>query len=159
MKNHKEEFKKIHGRGPVRVLGILARVLMGIGLAALFAFAFAILVKVLWNWIMPSVFGLSVIGFWQAFGLLLLAKIFFGGHGHGDHRRVPRDSHRHIHDWFNHNACDPGMLQREAWIGGYESGTRDHFNAFWEAEGRQAFEDYLQRKRSGPDRSAQPEDE
>lgn len=157
--NHKEEFKRIHRRGPARILGILVRVLMGIGIAALFAFAFAILVKVLWNWIMPPLFGLSMIGFWQAFGLLLLAKIFFGGHGHGDHHRVPKDSHRHFHDWLNHHATDPGMLQREACIGGSESGTRDHFNAFWEAEGRRAFETFLQRRRSESKQSSPPEDQ
>jgi hypothetical protein len=35
----------------------------------------------LWNWLMPTIFKLPEIGFWQAIGLLLLAQIFFkGGH-------------------------------------------------------------------------------
>jgi hypothetical protein len=35
----------------------------------------------LWNWLMPTIFKLPEIGFWQAVGLLLLARIFFkGGH-------------------------------------------------------------------------------
>ena len=33
----------------------------------------------LWNWLMPPLFGLHAIGFWQAFGLLILAKLLFGG--------------------------------------------------------------------------------
>jgi chromate transport protein ChrA len=33
----------------------------------------------LWNWLMPGLFGLHSIGFWQALGLLLLSKILFGG--------------------------------------------------------------------------------
>ena len=33
----------------------------------------------LWNWLVPLVFGLRVIGYWQALGLLLLSKILFGG--------------------------------------------------------------------------------
>jgi len=32
----------------------------------------------LWNWLMPDIFGLKVINFWQALGLNLLASILFG---------------------------------------------------------------------------------
>lgn len=32
----------------------------------------------LWNWIAVSLFGLPVIGYWQAFGLQLLCHILFG---------------------------------------------------------------------------------
>ncbi len=33
----------------------------------------------LWNWLMPLLFGLRLINFWQAIGLLFLSKILFGG--------------------------------------------------------------------------------
>jgi hypothetical protein len=33
----------------------------------------------LWNWLMPSLFGLKLISYWQAVGLLILSKILFGG--------------------------------------------------------------------------------
>jgi hypothetical protein len=33
----------------------------------------------LWNWLMPALFGWHLISFWQAVGLLALAKILFGG--------------------------------------------------------------------------------
>jgi hypothetical protein len=33
----------------------------------------------LWNWLMPSIFGLPVLTFWQAVGLLGLSWILFGG--------------------------------------------------------------------------------
>ena len=33
----------------------------------------------LWNWLMPSLFGLHTITFWQAIGLLALSWILFGG--------------------------------------------------------------------------------
>jgi Ca2+/H+ antiporter, TMEM165/GDT1 family len=45
----------------------------------------------LWNWLMPSLFGLMRIGFWQALGLLVLSKILFGGFRHG--------SWHHRHHW------------------------------------------------------------
>lgn len=37
----------------------------------------------LWNWLMPVIFGLTAINFWQALGLFALARILFGfGRGH-----------------------------------------------------------------------------
>lgn len=42
----------------------------------------------LWNWLMPPIFHLHVITYWQAVGLLLLSKILLGGfHRHGRHCR------------------------------------------------------------------------
>jgi hypothetical protein len=42
----------------------------------------------LWNWLMPMLFGLRTVTFWQAIGLLLLSKLLFGGfHGRGGRRR------------------------------------------------------------------------
>jgi len=40
---------------------------------------FSFVVMSLWNWLMPAVFGLRVITFWQALGLLVLSKILLGG--------------------------------------------------------------------------------
>ena len=35
----------------------------------------------LWNWLMPEIFKLPAIGFWQAVGILILSQILFrGGH-------------------------------------------------------------------------------
>ena len=31
----------------------------------------------LWNWLMPEIFGLKAIGFWQAVGLNFLSSILF----------------------------------------------------------------------------------
>jgi hypothetical protein len=38
-------------------------------------------VRMLWNWLLPPLFGWKVITFWQALGLLALSRILFGGHG------------------------------------------------------------------------------
>jgi hypothetical protein len=42
---------------------------------------FGLAVSALWNVLMPEVFGLHTIGFWQALGLLALSWILFGGFG------------------------------------------------------------------------------
>jgi hypothetical protein len=39
------------------------------------------LVMLLWNWLMPALFGLGPVTFWQAFGLLALCRLLFGGLG------------------------------------------------------------------------------
>jgi len=58
-----------------------------IGILAIAVFGFAIMS--LWNWLMPLLFRLRPIGFWQALGLLVLSKLLFGGfHHHGS-----RDMH------------------------------------------------------------------
>lgn len=45
----------------------------------LVAAALSVVFMSLWNWLMPPLFGLHRIGFWQALGLLILGKILFGG--------------------------------------------------------------------------------
>jgi Ca2+/H+ antiporter, TMEM165/GDT1 family len=61
------------------------------GVAALAIFGFV--VKALWNWLIPGLFGLHALTFWQALGLLALSWILFGGlrggprFGRGHHLR------------------------------------------------------------------------
>lgn len=50
----------------------------------LFTFLGGEVVKALWNWLLPSLFGARQITFWQAVGLLALCRILVGGFGlHG----------------------------------------------------------------------------
>ena len=39
----------------------------------------SLILQLLWNWLMPVIFGLTEITYWQAVGLLLLSKILFTG--------------------------------------------------------------------------------
>jgi hypothetical protein len=52
-------------------------VLLVIGVLMLAIILFGAPLMVLWNWLMPTMFGLSEITFWQACGLQLLATILF----------------------------------------------------------------------------------
>jgi hypothetical protein len=58
--------------------------LAGIFLVTIALFGFAVLF--LWNWLIPAVFGLPEITYFQAAGLLVLARILFGGIGMGSGR-------------------------------------------------------------------------
>lgn len=44
---------------------------------------FGLVVMMLWNWLLPPLFGLPEITFWQALGLFVLSKVLFGGWRHG----------------------------------------------------------------------------
>ncbi len=52
--------------------------LMPVGFLLLIA-AVGAVVMLLWNWLMPALFGLVTISFWQALGIFILARILFGG--------------------------------------------------------------------------------
>lgn len=52
---------------------------------AVFAGALGGIAMLLWNWLIPVIFGLPTISFWQAVGLLALCRILFGGLGSGHH--------------------------------------------------------------------------
>jgi hypothetical protein len=69
-----------------RIMWIFGGVIFGAGIALVFGF----IVRALWNWLMPSIFGLGEITYWQAWGLVLLSHILFKGsrdsnHGHSNH--------------------------------------------------------------------------
>jgi hypothetical protein len=46
----------------------------------------------LWNWLMPALFKLPSVTFWQGFGLLMLGRLLFGGWGGGGYRMWGRMS-------------------------------------------------------------------
>ena len=54
------------------------------------AIGFTYITMSLWNALMPELFGLKLLTFWQTLGLLALSWLFFGrfrGHGMGHHWR------------------------------------------------------------------------
>lgn len=72
----KPRLKKLILFAPAAILGML-----------LFVFIGGEIVKQLWNWLLPLLFGWREITFWQALGILLLCRILFGGSGwHGSGR-------------------------------------------------------------------------
>ncbi len=54
---------------------------LAIGGLVLFVAVGGEVVKQLWNWLLPPIFGWRQITFWQALGLLALCRILFGGLG------------------------------------------------------------------------------
>ena len=54
-------------------------IIASIILVALICFLSGWVTMLLWNWLVPVIFGLETITFWQALGLIVLVKLVFGG--------------------------------------------------------------------------------
>ncbi len=68
--------KKMIFIAPLAILGILLFIAIG-----------GEIVMLLWNWLLPPLFGWRMITFWQGLGILALCRILFGGFGrHGFQR-------------------------------------------------------------------------
>ncbi|MGI4743476.1 MAG: hypothetical protein ACRYG7_50635 [Janthinobacterium lividum] len=53
--------------------------------AALFVVVAVFATMSLWNWLMPMIFHLPLLNFWQTLGLVVLSRILTGGFGRGRH--------------------------------------------------------------------------
>ncbi len=81
---------------PEKVLIVIGFVILGIGLVFLFGW----IVMLLWNWLMPDIFGVGRVSYWQAWGLLLLSCILFKDFGSGDSGRSDRKRKRHLRQYI-----------------------------------------------------------
>jgi len=53
---------------------------VGVAIGAVIVAIIVTIFRWLWNTTMPEVFGLKQLSFWQAFKIMLLAGLLFGGH-------------------------------------------------------------------------------
>ena len=60
----------------------IGKVVMMIIFFILAVVVFGVIVMSLWNALLPAIFGVKSITLLQAFGILVLSKILFGGFGH-----------------------------------------------------------------------------
>lgn len=72
----------------------------GLFIAAVTAFFFGFILMLLWNWLMPVIFKLPNITFWQSWGLVLLTHILFkaGPHNHGGDYSRRDDFRKKFHE-------------------------------------------------------------
>ena len=111
-------------------------------------------IMLLWNWLMPLLFHITIITFWQAVGLALLARLLFGS---SHHRWNHWDKARRMHEW--HGGCC-GRHPFHNWKSRREQGENcrayyrswQYYDKFWEEEGEKAFQDYVKRKSENPDK-------
>ncbi len=114
---------KMRGKSPIKIAGII---IFGAIAITCFAILFGFVVMWLWNWLMPDIFGLTTISYWQAVGLFILAKIIFGGFGGSDKSSSSSDK-----------SCKPKSKS--------DFSKWKHYDDYWKEEGDKAYNDYVDR--------------
>jgi hypothetical protein len=102
------------------------------------AFLFGAIIMWLWNGLMPLIFHLGVITFWQAVGLAILARLLFGGFHHG-------------HNHYGHHRYGPWRhryyMRHDKNCRNYSNGTKwSYYEQYWNEEGEKAFDEYIKHK-------------
>jgi hypothetical protein len=141
--NYQYEQKQYPRRMAPRIGRVFGWAVIGLIFVCLFALIFGFVVKWLWNVLMPAVFGLGAISFWQAVALVILAKLLFGGFGH-PHQRDPKSWHNwgRYTDW--HRSWDRYGEKRESMKNRFRDWKA--YRRFWEDEGKDAFRAYVDRQ-------------
>lgn len=109
------------------------KVLFMIIAAIIFLLLFGYGFMLLWNWLMPDVFGLPSLSYWQGVGILVMAKLLFGnfeGKGHKKHSKKPRKHYKEKMGDYCRNDFSK-------W---------EFYDEFWKEEGKKAFEAYVERE-------------
>ena len=85
--------------------------ILGVGFIALCGWV----VMLLWNWLMPDIFSLKQINYWQAWGLLILCTILFKGmHFRDDSRRTDKKRRRELRRYLREEQPANGKEQPES---------------------------------------------
>lgn len=113
---------KMRKRSPLEIVGMIIFGAIAItGLAILFGYV----IMWLWNWLMPEIFGLTTLNYWQAVGLFILFKLLLGGCGRGrggkGHKKSCKKS-AHKSDFSK-------------W---------KHYDKFWAEEGDKHYQQYVE---------------
>jgi hypothetical protein len=106
-----------------------------VGFTAL-AFLFGAIIMWLWNGLMPDIFHLGLITYWQGLGLAILGRLIFGGFHHGG-------MHRRGHGPWMHRR---GMGYEGRCRGNSPSTKWSYYEQYWNEEGENAFNEYVKRK-------------
>jgi len=141
MTSHTDTSKKPFRSKRSRIAHKIGHVFFGLVAITGFALLFGLVVMWLWNWLLPELFGIAVIGYWQAFGLVILARILFGG-------ILPRSRHssKEKHPWPPPPPPphDPDLNGSSCWD---YADRRSHrwwyYKKFWKDVGKTAFEEYM----------------
>lgn len=86
----------------------------------------------MWNGTIAPTFGIRSISFWQAVGLFVPAKLFFGFGFNGSNRRIRSRRGRRRHRSRGDDAAPA-----------YAPADDESFRMYWQEEGREAYQAFL----------------
>lgn len=120
--------KSLNGKYDSRFEKIIKTIIKGLFFAAigfLILALFGFVVKWLWNSLLPDIFGVKEISYWQGLGLLVLGRLLFGGFG-SDNKSTTRKK----------EVTPPRKIEN----------NQDYdalYDLWWKEQGEGSFEAYL----------------
>ena len=133
-------------KGALKVLKVIGFVILGIAAAFLFGLA----IMLLWNWLMPMIFGLTTLTYWQAVGVLVLASLLFGRFGSrsGD-GKSEKKKNRPVRDSIKEEIKKEFEKEfKKEFEGKDNENYDDMYDKWWSEEGESRFEEYMASKKS-----------
>ncbi len=95
---------------------ILIQIMLGLILSGLFGLGFGYFVMLLWNGLLPDIWGWKEITYWQGVGLVILSRLLFGSHGYhkavNQHKTDDKKSDRYYEQWWEREGA--GSVNRYA---------------------------------------------
>ncbi len=123
---------KIRTKKPSSIVGWIV---LGVMAALAFATLFGFIVMWLWNALIPDIFGLIRIDYWQAVGLLILFKVLFSGFGGSSGNKSSAKK--------KYNCKDDSIKN--------DFSKWELYDKFWEEEGGEAYKAYIKRTNGDDD--------
>lgn len=111
-----------------RLLLIIQHVALGLAVAVVFGLLFGWVVMVAWNAVVPDLLAMPALTYWQAFAMLVLTRVLVGSFNHGSHGHKTR-------------PCAPSRSS--------SASDATLYAAWWEKEGKPAFEAHAARHLAG----------
>ena len=113
-----------------KTFGIIGMVIGGIALALLCTFG----IMWLWNWLMPMLFGLTTITYWQGLGLAVLGRLLMGGFGGGGGGGRHKDCD---------DECHPVRAEfKKEFKKEFDKEFDKTYDEWWENQGKESYEAY-----------------
>lgn len=121
-----------------KIIRIIGMVIAGAAGALLLAGLFGFIFMHLWNYLMPDLFGIRTITFFQGVGLVILSKILFGSIKHHPGRHIGKTLSRKMKKRCGHlNDFPPEVAE-----------NYDEYCEYWEMEGSEGFKKFMHKNRS-----------
>jgi len=125
-----------------KIVKVIFIVIFGAIAIVALALLFGYVVMLLWNWLIPAIFGLGVISFWQAVGIVILAKLLFGGFGGGSGRsgRRKKNLEKRLKHRLREKCSETGIKEWRM------------YDEYWAEEGKAAYQAFIARRQTGDGR-------
>lgn len=137
-----DEKCKDSAKGAKKALKVIGMVVLGIAAA----FLFGLVILLLWNWLMPHIFGVPEITYWEGIGLLILSSILFGRMGGSSDEKKKDKEKSTIKLEIKKELKNEIAKEFDKEFGKKSEENSDYEQAYekwWEAQGKESFEKYL----------------